>query len=325
MNNSLLVKISVLMPVYNAELYIRQAIDSILNQTFTDFEFIIINDGSTDKSEDIIQEYVDSRIKYVKNDINRGLIYTLNKGLHLAKGKYIARMDADDISKPERFNKQFTFMEKNQDVTLLGTAFEYINTPYIIVHPPDNELMRIRLFKNIVFLHPSLMLRKSDIDKYSLCYKDLYKSAEDYKLGIDLSINGLKMSNLIEPLLEYRQHEAQISSAKRIEQETTANLIRKEYISYFFGNCLSENEISIFANSFTKNSLLSSLYIAIKLSKLNKEQIFDKKQFDLFLRELMYNSERNISIIDFFKAFKFIKYISFFCTFINILKKRKYE
>ena len=115
--------VTVLMPVYNGEMYLREAIDSILHQTFTDFEFLIINDGSTDNSETIILSYDDSRIRYEKNDSNLKLIATLNKGIELAKGKYIVRMDADDISIPDRIEKQVAFLEKNPDVGICGSWF----------------------------------------------------------------------------------------------------------------------------------------------------------------------------------------------------------
>lgn len=101
--------VSVVLPAYNAELYLKEAIDSVLSQTFTDFELIILNDGSIDRTEEIILSYNDSRIVYVKNEKNLGLIGTLNKGINLAKGKYIARMDADDICLPERFKNRLIF------------------------------------------------------------------------------------------------------------------------------------------------------------------------------------------------------------------------
>ena len=108
-------KISVVMPAYNAEKYIGESIDSILNQTYGDFEFIIINDGSRDSTKEIILSYSDNRIVYLENEINSGIVVTLNKGLKYATGEYIARMDADDIAVAERLEKQIEFMEKNKD------------------------------------------------------------------------------------------------------------------------------------------------------------------------------------------------------------------
>ena len=111
-------KVSVIMPVYNGEKFISQAIESILNQTFVDFEFIIINDGSNDKTEKIIAKYKDKRIKYFKFTKNKGLVYSLNFCLKKSKGEFIARMDADDISMPDRFTKQVKFLDKNESVVM---------------------------------------------------------------------------------------------------------------------------------------------------------------------------------------------------------------
>src|ERR1017187_7276972 len=115
--------ITVLMPVYNAAPFLREAIDSILNQTFKNFELLIINDGSTDNCEEIILTYKDPRIRYIKNETNIKLISTLNKGIKLSKGKYIVRMDADDISFPDRIEKQVNYMETNPAIALCGTWF----------------------------------------------------------------------------------------------------------------------------------------------------------------------------------------------------------
>jgi glycosyltransferase involved in cell wall biosynthesis len=120
-------RITVLMPVYNGEKYLREAIDSIFNQTFTDFEFLIVDDGSTDNSVEIINSYQNSRINLVKNDKNEGLVYTLNRGLSLAKGEYIARMDCDDISLPERLKKQIDFLDSNSEIAVVGTWIKVIN------------------------------------------------------------------------------------------------------------------------------------------------------------------------------------------------------
>ena len=114
-------KISVVMPAYNAENYIREAIDSILAQTFRDFEFLIIDDGSTDHTVEIIRSYSDSRIRLYQNERNMGVAATLNRGLDLARGEYIARMDADDISLPERFAKQAAYMDAHPDVAVCGS------------------------------------------------------------------------------------------------------------------------------------------------------------------------------------------------------------
>ena len=120
--------ISIVMPVYNCENYLHEAIKSILEQTYTDFEFIIINDGSEDNSEDIILSYADPRIIYIKNDKNMKIVKTLNKGISLSRGKYIARMDADDICYRDRLEKQLSFMEKHKDIDLCGSYAQNFGT-----------------------------------------------------------------------------------------------------------------------------------------------------------------------------------------------------
>src|SRR5687768_2170096 len=118
--------ISVIMPVYNTAAYLRESIESILTQTFKDFEFIIINDGSADNSEEIILGYNDQRIKYLKNEVNKGYVFSLNRALKIATGKYIARLDSDDLSLPGRLMAQYNFMENHPQVIVCGCAFESI-------------------------------------------------------------------------------------------------------------------------------------------------------------------------------------------------------
>src|SRR5215218_8009066 len=119
-------QVSVILPVYNGEAYLQEAVDSILAQTFTDFELLIINDGSTDDSERIIDSYKDSRVKHLKNEQNRGLIFSLNRGVEAAKGAYIARMDADDVALPERLEKQMQYLKQNKEVGILSCTVSFI-------------------------------------------------------------------------------------------------------------------------------------------------------------------------------------------------------
>src|SRR4249919_3825300 len=114
--------VSVILPAYNCEKYIAKAIESVLHQTFTDLELIIINDGSTDRTEEIIRSFSDPRILYQVNNTNKGLVFTLNKGIDIAKGGYIARMDGDDICHPERLAKQKTFLDQNQEIATIAST-----------------------------------------------------------------------------------------------------------------------------------------------------------------------------------------------------------
>ena len=204
--------ISVLMPVYNTkEEYLRASIESILNQTFTDFEFIIVNDGSTHNAEEVILSYKDNRIKYVKQE-NQGIVGALNNAWSKASGKYIARMDSDDIAYPERFAKQIKFLEENPEYSLVGSWAKIIPSNNVIKLPQDIKVMD--LLADCMFIHPSIMFNKADFEKFNLQYETGFEYAEDYCLYAR-AVKYLKMTNLQEVLLDYRVYPENSSSKNR--------------------------------------------------------------------------------------------------------------
>ncbi len=203
--------VSVVMPAYNAEKYLREAIESILSQTFTDFEFIIINDGSTDRTKEIIFSYDDPRIVYIENEKNSGICVTLNKGLDVARGKYIARMDSDDISIPNRLEVQVKYMDANPDVGASGSDVEFFGegiSPYVFTQLHTSEECVAGLLYNSCFAHPSVIIRKNTIDSNDLRYKDEFRGLEDYELWWQIA-KYAKLNNIAEPLLRYRHHRGQ--------------------------------------------------------------------------------------------------------------------
>ncbi len=250
-------KISVLMPVYNPEEdYLREAIESIQNQTYSDFEFIIINDGSTNNTKQVILSYDDSRIKYFENEENLGLIKTLNRGLGLAAGQYIARMDADDISLPERFAKQVDYLDKNEDIDVLGTWFKKIPKNKIVKMPTtDKDIKNLLLFVCCSMGHPTVMIRKSTLDKYDFKYNEEYKHAEDYGLWLSMA-DKAKFANLPEVLLNYRWHNTNISVTKSEEQSKITNKLRHEYQKKFLGKECNK-EIDIYSKIQNKEKINS--------------------------------------------------------------------
>lgn len=205
-------KISVIMPAYNAEKYIKEAIDSILMQTFADFEFIIIDDGSTDRTAEIVNSYSDSRIRFCPNERNMGVAATLNRGLGLAYGEYIARMDADDISMQERFSKQADYLDAHPDVTVCGTAIELfrdgaiIGTHFYSIKP---EKIKEDLFFSCGIAHPSVMMRRTSILELG-GYDPAFNGMEDYELWCRVAENS-KIAVLPELLLRYRIHGGQVT------------------------------------------------------------------------------------------------------------------
>jgi glycosyltransferase involved in cell wall biosynthesis len=203
------------MPVYNGEKYLSEAIDSILYQTYTDFEFIILNDGSTDNTEEIILSYDDPRIVYVKNEENLQIVETLNKGIALAKGKYIARMDADDISLPERFEKQLDILENHLSVQVIFSIVELVNENGVTIGSwkddvdcHTQESMYSFLPRKNCFSHPSVMIRK-DVAKNYLYINS--KNSEDYNLWLRMMSDGIVFYKIAKPLLKYRIHQDSIT------------------------------------------------------------------------------------------------------------------
>jgi glycosyltransferase involved in cell wall biosynthesis len=204
-------KVSVLMPVYQGEKYLREAIESILAQTFTDFEFIIVEDGSTDRSAGIVQSYSDPRINLIRNDSNLGLIASLNKGLDTVSGEYIARMDQDDISLPERLAKQLAFMEEHPDIAASGTWARDINDKGQIIavrQVPIGRQMEIDFWRPSPLIHPATIIRAAHLGNMRYDAKALHD--EDFDLWLRLR-KKYKLDNLPEYLLLYRVHDESIS------------------------------------------------------------------------------------------------------------------
>ena len=212
--------VSVILPFYNAALYLREAIDSILAQTFTDFELLLVNDGSTDGSESIIQSYTDERIRYIKNETNSGLIFSLNRGIELAGGEWIARMDADDIALPRRLEKQLSFLTINPSA-LLATTVKLIDDSGISLPDWKDDIahttaLQIRKFlpKNNCIAHPTVMGKASLFKRYQ--YVQNQKYSEDYDLWLRLSADGVTIAKLAEPLLYYRILPTSITRFKKV-------------------------------------------------------------------------------------------------------------
>jgi glycosyltransferase involved in cell wall biosynthesis len=232
MDKALIHRISVLMPVYNCRQYIKESVDSILNQTYNDYEFLIIDDCSTDGTLEYLETLSDSRIQIIKKPKNTGLIASLNLGLQLAKGKYIARMDGDDISLPTRFEKQLALMEANPDVVVCATSMELFGEGNKTVWAPpikDSLIRASHLFYSCIY-HPTSMLRVDTIKAKGLLYDALYKHTEDYDLWIRLADYG-KLANIQEVLLNYRRHSNSVTTANSEIQHQNANRIRKRILS----------------------------------------------------------------------------------------------
>lgn len=235
--------VSVVMAVYNGEKYLHEAIASVLTQTFVNFEFIIINDGSSDNSLSIINSYSDKRIKLINNNGNKGLIYSLNSGIDASSGKYIARMDADDICLPERLKKQFEYLEFHPNIGVIGCdylSFSEKHSSYIKSIYKSGEIKSFLLF-TATMCHPTLMLRKQILIENKLHYSETAKHVEDYDLWCRL-ILVTDFYNLNELLFKYRDHPHQVSHHYRAIQIQNSQIIQENYLMNL-GFSFSESEL----------------------------------------------------------------------------------
>lgn len=232
-------RVSVLMPAYNSEKYIAEAIESILNQTFTDFEFIIINDGSTDGTSKIVRKYAtrDPRIKFIDNKRNQGLIAVLNQGLDLCTGEYIARMDSDDISRPERFKLQVDYMDAHPNVGVVGAWCQKFGNQV------KNDVFKyqesMRLFDLLIYgsrvSHPTAMIRTSVLRNNKIYYDPKYPHAEDYGFWVSIA-RVSEIHNLQTVLLDYRWHDTNVSVLHHKTQMESAERVRHDLLETVLTN-----------------------------------------------------------------------------------------
>lgn len=199
--------------------FISQTVESLLKQTFTDFELLIINDGSTDKTEEVIQSYTDARIRYIKNEVNSGLIYSLNKGIELAQGKYIARIDADDICEPHRLQRQYDWLEQRPGTAVVGSLISFMDNDgkiygYWALDKKTVVASSIRntMPKENCLAHPSVMMRTQIAKDYK--YASYQQHTEDYDLWLRLLSDGHIIEKVPEVLLRYRVHALSITKTK---------------------------------------------------------------------------------------------------------------
>jgi len=206
--------VTVLMPVYNTEKYVAESIESVLNQTFGDFEFLIIDDGSTDKSLEVIKSYDDKRIRVVKNEENIKLIATLNKGIDLSEGKYICRIDADDINVLNRLEKQFNIMESHPEYAACSSWIENFyddgRENFIVKYEELHNSIRIKTLYQNHFCHPSSFIRKDFINKNNARFDKRFIHSEDYFFFVKLSEIGT-LYNIQEVLVKVRKHGTNVS------------------------------------------------------------------------------------------------------------------
>ncbi|WP_051260849.1 glycosyltransferase family 2 protein [Algoriphagus marincola] len=249
-------KVSVILPVFNGGKYISDSIRSILDQSFQDFEIIVIDDGSIDDTKDKISKFKDSKLIFFRFENNKGLIAALNFGLEKATGDYIARMDADDIACSNRLKNQVNFLEEKKDFVACGMAIERIPLKQHKYPPQLDQEIRAGLIFSNVFYHSTMMIRSKILKDYHLKYEYDFFLCEDYRLWTRLIQYG-KMANLTKIGVKYRIHEQQITRKLDYDFNRRLQLVRNNYL-VFFGVNLSYSELFLF-NKFCEGGQLSKL------------------------------------------------------------------
>jgi glycosyltransferase involved in cell wall biosynthesis len=204
-------RVSVILPVFNAEKYVSEAVNSILNQTYTDFELVAIDDGSTDNSLNILKSFDDPRVIIIQNDGNLGLIKTLNKGIELAKGEYLARMDADDISMPKRFEKQVKLLDGNPDIGVCSTWIDFFGDDNETIRfPVDHKEIFFRFLLGVQVGHANSVIRRDLLKNLNIRYDSNFLHSEDTNLWVSL-LPYTRFTNIPEVLYRYRKYKEQVT------------------------------------------------------------------------------------------------------------------
>lgn len=270
-------KVSIILPVYNAKEYIKDCIDSILAQTYQNFELIIGDDASTDNSIDICKQYDNPKIRIIKCEHN--YIRTCNTLLKFCNGDYIARMDADDIMLPNRIQKQVDILEKDKSLSLCCSNRLIIGTDERRDMWVENYVddFILRLFCGNFIPHSTVMIRTSFLRNLGIKYKSEYPYAEDYKMWSDIAMNGGTIYAIKEPLIKYRIHDSSISMQNMLKQKETATKIQNEIYNYLIEKVIPYKDLYLKLNEILQelknNNVISDLFIRLFFSDLFKKFI----------------------------------------------------
>src|SRR5688572_6223180 len=287
-------KVSVIMPVYNGEKFVQDAINSILNQTFSDFELIVINDGSNDSSLQAISSYNDPRILLINNVVNTGLPNVRNQGLYISRGQYIAWLDCDDVSVPERLEKQVKFLDKNPRVGMCGSWIQMLSSGnnLVVQFPSDPEFIRAQMLFSNCFANSTTMMRADCSREINLRFDQSHYLSQDYGFWVRIP-RSWKLTNIPEILTIYRLHTNQVTALYKQKQIDIASEIQREQLLYLgVVPTAHEKNIHMSLGGFIPTAFenLDKVFAVrnylIKLNKANKkEKIYAQRAFQKVLLE----------------------------------------
>lgn len=287
------------MSVYNGEAFLHQAIESILNQSYTNFDFVIYDDCSTDSTPEIIKSYNDPRIIYRRNKSNQGLTKNLADGVTKAHTDYIARMDADDIAYHERLEKQILWMDAHPKISIMGTPVTYFHEVPgdggLAQQPIDDITIKATLFVSFSLMHPSIIIRTKDLLDNGINYNTDFRYSQDHSLYFDCITKGLKFANYHAPLLHMRSHHGSISRATHEAQQECSQRARANFLKVTgLGEKCNEEEIKIYtalaSGQFpkTKGEIQAYENFVFKIyENQNTVNYFDKELLKQFLASIL--------------------------------------
>lgn len=308
------------MPVYNGEKFLRDAVESILNQTFSDFELIVINDGSSDSSANIITSYTDPRIVFINNDSNMGLPYVRNQGVDASRGEYIAWLDCDDTSMPDRLEKQVRLLDDDPQIGVCGAWVKIIGagSEQITQHPTDPEYIRASLLFYNCLANSTVMMRAVCTREIGVRFDLSHQLSQDYGLWVRIPTEW-KIINLPEVLTIYRLHSNQVTETyKQSQIDITWKIQKEQLLKLGIIPSKDEREIHLSLSGFIQNTfkdpakLLEAKGYITKLNDANKKcKIYTQKVFrNVLLERWLAASSSNLSsvrlvLISYWMRFKF--------------------
>jgi len=308
--------ISVLLPTYNCDKYINECIDSILCQTYSNFELLIIDNCSTDNTVNLIKEYKDERIKLTVKEKNSGIVDSLNLGIDNCKGVFIARMDGDDVCMPTRFEEQIRVLQNNSAISICGSWALILGSSNTMVVPETNEqIFKKFLFQNAI-IHPSLMFRKEVFKDYK--YDINFEPAEDFNLWSKLIFN-FNFYNIQKPLLFYRKHDENVSKKRQEAQrnkflESQYNFYKKiiskriivdfnEFYNFYFSENVNKNNFIKFYKLYNQLKNYIKINLSLEASKLKTNALYRYLQITGFTTAIQV-----FFYLTFFDKLRFMKY-----------------
>lgn len=303
-------QLSVILPTYNCDSFIKECMDSLLGQSFTDFEVLVVDDASKDETVPIIQAYQDDRIKLHIKKQNSGYTDSLNWAIREARGNYIARMDGDDVCHPQRFEKQIDYLKNNPDVVILGTYAQVIDSDFIFKYPSDPAAMSTMLLFGNNMVHPSVMGTAAIFKNNP--YDRTREPAEDYDLWTRIATQG-KTSNIPEILLYYRVHDQQVSMTKKQKQDQSA---RKSMRRMFD---ILEFDKSIYEDHFVSNAIWPHREIDMQELKKGLQWFKELKDTRGFFDEVLLKSTLSRKRYNFIKFYAINSHLVKDGAYLNVL------